>query len=282
MHATAEVNRQAKDLLLDIHRGSLLAPYVELGLARTISVDDDHLQDKLTVNGRAMQLFPIDDVTYREAMLLGLHGDKAQAQRQWDLAAVSYPEDEERALRVVKRRVDDGLDELAPAAGVRAEQSRRAHRKKRNDCNRGVRTEEHLAVIIAAVASGALFIWPTIAKLFSRRQGGRRGGGGAADQPQGRGDRRRARAGEFKAGRIPNARNMPAGESQRTRAKGLGEAEEPSRSCWYVRPASARRRRAGSLQKQGFAEPWSRCPEGWRLAASRHAGGEGLQGRCRR
>jgi hypothetical protein len=31
MHATAEVNRQAKDLLLDIHRGSLLAPYVELG-----------------------------------------------------------------------------------------------------------------------------------------------------------------------------------------------------------------------------------------------------------
>lgn len=114
MHATAEVNRQAKDLLLDIHRGSLLAPYVELGLSRAISIDDEHLQDKLTINGRAMQLFPTDDMVYREAMLLGLHGDNAQAQLQWNLAAASYPEDEERALRVIKRRVDDGLTQLAP------------------------------------------------------------------------------------------------------------------------------------------------------------------------
>jgi O-antigen ligase len=116
MHATAEVNRQAKDLLLDIHRGSLLAPYVELGLSRAISIDGDHLADKLMINGRAMELFPTDDMTYREAMLLGLHGDNAQAQLQWNLAAASYPEEEERALRVIERRVNDGVRELAPLA----------------------------------------------------------------------------------------------------------------------------------------------------------------------
>jgi hypothetical protein len=114
MHASAEVNRQAKELLLEVHRGSLLAPYVELGLARTISVDTDHLQDKLVVNGRAMELFPIDDVTYRQAMLLALRGDQAAAQRQWDLAVASYPEEREMAVLVVKRRVEDGLSDLRP------------------------------------------------------------------------------------------------------------------------------------------------------------------------
>jgi O-antigen ligase len=114
IHATAEVNRQAKDLLLEIHRESLLAPYVELGLARTITVDRDRLEEKLTVNGRAMRLFPIDDVVYRQAMLLALRGDQAAAQRQWDLAVASFPEERDAAVLVLQRRVEDGLAELGP------------------------------------------------------------------------------------------------------------------------------------------------------------------------
>ena len=114
MHASAELNQRAKDALLEIHRGSLLAQYVELGLARTISVDPDHLGDKLAVNGRAMLQFPIDDVTYRQAMLLALRGDQAAAQRQWDLAVASFPELRSSATLVVKRRVEDGLAELLP------------------------------------------------------------------------------------------------------------------------------------------------------------------------
>jgi hypothetical protein len=114
MHASAALNRQAKEMLLEIHRSSLLAQYVELGLARTISVDTDRLADKLAVNGRAMHLFPIDDVTYRQAMLLALRGEQAAAQRQWDLAAASYPELRKEAMLVVKRRVEDGLTELRP------------------------------------------------------------------------------------------------------------------------------------------------------------------------
>jgi hypothetical protein len=114
IHASAAVSRQAKEVLLDIHRSSLLAQYVELGLARTISVDLDRLGDKLAVNGRAMRLFPIDDVTYRQAMLLALHGEQSAAQRQWDLAVASYPELRSDALLVVKRRVEDGLTDLRP------------------------------------------------------------------------------------------------------------------------------------------------------------------------
>lgn len=114
MHASAELNRRAKDALLEIHRGSLLAQYVELGLARTISVDPDRLAEKLAVNGRAMLQFPIDDVTYRQAMLLALRGDQAAARRQWELALASFPELRDSATLVVKRRVEDGLAELRP------------------------------------------------------------------------------------------------------------------------------------------------------------------------
>jgi O-antigen ligase len=114
MHATAEVNQQAKEVLLAIHRGSLLAPYIELGLSRAISIDRERLEDKLKVNGRAMRLFATDDMVYREAMLLALHGEQGQARVQWDRAAASYPEDEQRALRVLTRRVEDGLNELEP------------------------------------------------------------------------------------------------------------------------------------------------------------------------
>jgi hypothetical protein len=114
MHATADINKRAKDMLMEVHRTSLLAPLVELGLARTISVDTDHLKDKLAVNGRAMQLFPIDDVVYRQAMLLALNGEQDEAQRLWTLATLSYPEELEMATLVVRRRVEDGLDNLRP------------------------------------------------------------------------------------------------------------------------------------------------------------------------
>jgi len=114
MHATADINKRAKDMLMEVHRTSLLAPLVELGLARTISVDTDHLKDKLAVNGRAMHLYPIDDVVYRQAMLLALNGEQDEAERLWTLATLSYPEELEMATLVVRRRIEDGLDNLRP------------------------------------------------------------------------------------------------------------------------------------------------------------------------
>jgi O-antigen ligase len=113
VHATEEVNRRAKEALLDLHRTSLLSPLVELGLARTIHISTDHLQDKLTVNARAMQAYPISDVVYRHAMLLALAGDQAGARAQWDRAVAAFPEDESESGLVLRRRLEDGLAGLA-------------------------------------------------------------------------------------------------------------------------------------------------------------------------
>ena len=86
MHASEELNKQAADMLVELDRTSLLSPWVELGLARTIHVSTDGLADKLAVNSQAMRAFPIDDVVYRQAMLLALAGEDAAARRQWERA----------------------------------------------------------------------------------------------------------------------------------------------------------------------------------------------------
>jgi O-antigen ligase len=114
LHATAEVNKRATETLLEVHRASLLAPWVELGLARSIQIDRERLPEKLAVNGRAMRAFPIEDVVYRQAMLLALAGQEGPARAQWDRAVATFPWVRTEALVVLRRRVEDGLTELAP------------------------------------------------------------------------------------------------------------------------------------------------------------------------
>ena len=108
------VNRQAKEMLLDVHRRSLLAPLVELGLTRTIHLDRDHLDDKIAVNDRAMRVFPVDDVVYRQAILLALRGDHEAATRQWDRAVVAFPAYEREAIVALRSVREQGLAGLDP------------------------------------------------------------------------------------------------------------------------------------------------------------------------
>jgi hypothetical protein len=61
-----------------------------------------------------MRAFPIEDVVYRQAMLLALSGLQAPARVQWDRAVVTFPEVRQEALVVLRRRVEDGLSELGP------------------------------------------------------------------------------------------------------------------------------------------------------------------------
>jgi O-antigen ligase len=112
--ASPEVGAQVKMPLLTISRGSLLVPYVDLGLMRTIQVDREQLPDKLLVNAAVMRLFPIEDIVYRQAMLLALNGDEAAAERQWDYADASFWEQRDVALSVLGNRVNEGFTELAP------------------------------------------------------------------------------------------------------------------------------------------------------------------------
>jgi rhodanese-related sulfurtransferase len=72
--------------------------------------------------------------------------------------------------------------------------------------------QKNIWLVMIAVASGALFIWPTIAKLFSR---GREVGVVEAVQLINRKDAVIVdvrEPNEFKGGHIPNARNIPAGQ----------------------------------------------------------------------
>jgi O-antigen ligase len=114
LHATAEINRRAQDVLRRVDRNSLLAPWAELGLARGIPVSAEGLHEKLAVNASAMRGFPIDDVVYRQAMLLALAGDQPGARRQWDRAVAAFPGERESAALVLRRRVEDGVDALRP------------------------------------------------------------------------------------------------------------------------------------------------------------------------
>lgn len=115
VHARDLVDPQARDRLLEIRRTSLLAPFVDLALARTIQLDRDRLADKLSVNARAMRMFPVDDTVYRQAILLAMHGDPAGALAQWDRAAKAFPEYEAHAratLIRVRPLAGGGIDPL--------------------------------------------------------------------------------------------------------------------------------------------------------------------------
>ena len=112
LHATEELNRRAKEVRLEVHRNSLLSPWVELGLARSIHVSVDDVGNKLAVNSSAMRAFPSDDVVYRQAMLLALVGEESAARRQWDRAVASFPYARASAELVLRRRVEDGVDAL--------------------------------------------------------------------------------------------------------------------------------------------------------------------------
>ncbi|HTS54898.1 MAG TPA: rhodanese-like domain-containing protein [Burkholderiales bacterium] len=103
-----------------------------------------------------------------------------------------------------------------------------------------------------AVASGALFIWPSVAKLFSR---GREVGVAEAVQLINRKDAVVVdvrEPNEFKAGHIPNARNIPAGQI----AERMKELEKlKAKPLLLVCQTGTRSAQAcGALQKAGFAD----------------------------
>ena len=112
--------------------------------------------------------------------------------------------------------------------------------------------QKNIWLIIAAIVSGIMFILPTITKLFSR--GKEVGTAGAVHLI----NRRDAvivdvrEPNEFKAGRIPNARNVTLDKIEQG-AKGLEKLK--SKPILLVCQTGARSGQAvRALQKQGFTE----------------------------
>ena len=112
--------------------------------------------------------------------------------------------------------------------------------------------QKNIWLVMIAVASGALFIWPTLAKLFSR---GREVGVAEAVQLINRKDAVIVdvrEPNEFKAGHIPYARNIPAGQiTERMKELEKLKAKPLLLICQTgTRSAQA----CGGLLKDGFAQ----------------------------
>lgn len=112
--------------------------------------------------------------------------------------------------------------------------------------------QKNVWLVMIAVASGALFVWPSIAKLFNR---GREIGVSQAVLLINRKDAAivdMREPNEFKAGHIPNARNVPAGEL----AGRMKELEKlKAKPLLLVCQSGTRSAQACSaLQKDGYAQ----------------------------
>jgi O-antigen ligase len=83
--------RLAIEQLLRVRSHSLLAPLVDFGLARGIRYEPALLQANLELNGRVMRLFPVWDVTYRQAILLAMNGQTDSAAATWIQATRGFP-----------------------------------------------------------------------------------------------------------------------------------------------------------------------------------------------
>jgi len=113
------------EALLQLHRDTLLAPYVEMTYAGIIAVDRNNLQDKLALNRRVLRLMPVPELAYRQVLLLALNGERAAASLQLDRAAAVFPyrlkqfvADAENAARTEP----DALGEIARKAEEKLKQ----------------------------------------------------------------------------------------------------------------------------------------------------------------
>jgi len=106
--------RKLHDELLQIHRNSLLAPYIELAYTGAIVLNKDKLSDKLELNSRVMHFAPISLVVYQQAILLALNGQAEAAKTQFKGAAVAYPDELGNFAKVVRFLLSQDPAELEP------------------------------------------------------------------------------------------------------------------------------------------------------------------------
>ncbi|MGH8677824.1 MAG: Wzy polymerase domain-containing protein [Burkholderiales bacterium] len=99
---------------LSLHRTSLLTHIVELGLVRTIRIDEDQLQAKLELNGRVLRYLPTANVAYRQSALDALAGNLPAAFRQWDLAAACFPGKAAPMIAELRLLASQGQPRLVP------------------------------------------------------------------------------------------------------------------------------------------------------------------------
>lgn len=106
--------KQFNEDMLQIHRTSLLAPYVELAYTGAIELNKDNLSDKLEFNSRVMNFAPVSIVVYQQAILLALDGQAQAAKVQLERAAIAYPGELENFTKVMQRLLAQHPAEFEP------------------------------------------------------------------------------------------------------------------------------------------------------------------------
>lgn len=113
------------EAMLQLHRDTLLAPYVEMVYAGSIVADRNNLQDKLALNGRVLRLLPVPELAYRQVLLLGLNGERAAALLQLDRCVAVFPQRLKyfvQAAQQAAQREPDALGEIARTAREKLKQ----------------------------------------------------------------------------------------------------------------------------------------------------------------
>lgn len=124
LEGAEEVANAFVEQVMTVHRESLLSSYSEIAVSRGIALDKENLSGKLAVNGRAMHAAPINEIAYRQAILLGLNGQHQEAARQYDLAAAAYPKDVEKIISLLTRKAaqdESGFQPLLSHAQARVQ-----------------------------------------------------------------------------------------------------------------------------------------------------------------
>ena len=83
--------QQAKPVMAEMSRESLLSPYVILAVAVGLTPDRTHLQEQLQVCDVAQRFSPVRQVVFKYALLLAMAGKHAQAGQQLRMAMAAYP-----------------------------------------------------------------------------------------------------------------------------------------------------------------------------------------------
>ena len=110
MPSLQEINR----VLRQVRQESLLAPYSDFAYAISIILNREALEAKLALNDAVMRFAPTQEMIYRQALLLALHGDAGAAQAMLRRALVMYPGGAKVFLGVVSRLEPDDRAAVEP------------------------------------------------------------------------------------------------------------------------------------------------------------------------
>jgi O-antigen ligase len=102
-----------------VHNNSLLAPYAELLLARSLKANSQHLTDQLSLSQSAMRFSPMRKIAYKNVLLHKLNQDQPSAVKQLNRTLIAYPGKFKNELEALPMKYwQDYLDVLSEARPI--------------------------------------------------------------------------------------------------------------------------------------------------------------------